>query len=37
MTPRQRLDYLEEMMRFLAKAMPDRSKKIWERLKKMGW
>ena len=33
----EKLVYLEEINNFLMEAMPDKSKKAWEELKKNGW
>ena len=33
----EKLVYLEEINSFLMEAMPDKSKKAWEELKKNGW
>ena len=33
----EKLIYLEEMNRFLTEAMPAKSKKAWEALKRQGW
>jgi len=37
MTPKQRMDRLEQLNEFLDKAMPKKSKEIWKKLKKMGF
>ncbi|MFH1874113.1 MAG: hypothetical protein ABH859_02880 [Pseudomonadota bacterium] len=33
----QKLEYLEELNKFLAAATPFKNKKVWEKLKKLGW
>ena len=33
----EKLNYLEEINRFLIEAMPAESKKAWEELKRQGW
>ena len=33
----KKLNYLEEINRFLMEAMPAESKKAWEELKRQGW
>lgn len=37
LTPKEKLDYLEQLSGFFNKAMPRKSKKIWDELKKRGW
>ncbi len=37
MTPRERLQALSELNAFLQKAMPEQSKRIWEKLQKKGY
>lgn len=33
----EKLKHLEELNKFLILATPPKSKKIWQKLKKMGW
>jgi hypothetical protein len=33
LTPKEKLDYLEELTKFLNAATPEKNKKIWEKLK----
>jgi hypothetical protein len=37
LAPRKKLEYLQQMNVFLAKAMPEKSKKAWEKLKQKGF
>lgn len=34
---KDKLDYLEELNKFLDTATPEKNKIIWRKLKKMGW
>lgn len=34
---RKKLQYIEDLQGFLQRTMPERSKKIWEKLKKEGF
>ena len=34
---KEKLEFLEEMNEFLSKAMPAKSKKIWQELQELGW
>ncbi|MBW1800541.1 MAG: hypothetical protein JRJ85_07395 [Deltaproteobacteria bacterium] len=37
LSPEEKLNYLEEINLFFQESMPDKSKKVWEELKKQGW
>ncbi len=37
LSPKEKLEYLEELNRFLSLAMPEKNKKIWKKLKELGW
>ena len=34
---KKKLEYLEELNRFLSLAMPEKNKKIWRKLRELGW
>jgi hypothetical protein len=37
LTPKEKLEYLEELNKFLNLATPEENKKVWEKLKELGW
>ena len=37
LSPKKKLEYLEQMNQFLSAAMPAENKKIWQQLKTEGW
>lgn len=37
LSAKEKLEYLEELNKFLSIAIPEKNKKIWKKLKDMGW
>ena len=37
LSAKKKLEYLEELNKFLSIATPEKNKKIWRKLKDMGW